>query len=448
MQNRDYDVIIIGAGITGTALSYVLAKYTSVKRVCILEKYGSIAPLNSNATSNSQTLHCGDIETNYTLKKAVQVKHTANMLVNYAKQVSNNNFLYKFPKMILAVGEDECERLEKRHAEFANDFPYMQLWDADKIAEIEPTVALKNGKSRPEKIMASGCEDEYCAVNYGQLARSFIETARNTNTSIDLKLDTKVEKIIQLEDGYECQTTQGSFRSKFIVVSAGTHSLLFANQLDYGMDLSILPMAGSFYFIPNSLNGKVYTMQNDKLPFAALHGDPDLTEPSKTRLGPTALMMPKLERYTGGTYLDFWLSLKLDGKVLKVFWTLIKDSTIRNYIFRNFLFEIPWLNKKLFVKDAQKIIPDLTAKDLTYAEGYGGIRPQIIDKTSLELKLGEASIVPENDNIIFNITPSPGATTCLGNAYRDAKIICEKLNIKFKQEEFIANLLNGKNLGN
>ena len=446
LQNRDYDVIIIGGGITGTSLTYVLSKYTDVKKICIFEKYDSIAPLNSSATSNSQTLHCGDIETNYTLEKAVQVKRTANMLVNYLAQVSKNDFLYKFPKMILAVGEDECDRLKKRHEMFKADFPYMELWDAKKIAEVEPKVALKDGKPRPEKIMASGCEDEYSAVNYGNLSRSFIDSARKSNANINLALGTEVEKIIKLDDGYECQTAQGSYRAKFIVVSAGAHSLLFANQLGHGMDMSILPMAGSFYFIPKMLTGKVYTMQNDKLPFAALHGDPDLTEPNKTRLGPTALMMPKLERYTGGTYLDFWKSLKLDSKVVRVFWDLMKDSTIRNYIFRNFMFEVPWLNKKLFVKDAQKIIPDLTTAELTYAKGYGGIRPQVIDKTTMKLKLGEASIVPEDDNLIFNMTPSPGATTCLGNAYRDAKIICEKLDINFNREDFIADLLNGEDL--
>lgn len=450
MLNRTFDVIIVGGGITGTALAYVLSKYSDVKKICILEKYGSIAALNSNARSNSQTLHCGDIETNYTLEKAVQVKRTANMLVEYAKQVEKNDFLFKFPKMILAVGDDECDRLERRHQEFSEAFPYMELWDAEKIAEVEPKVALKNGQPRPEKILASGCVDEYSAVDYGKLSRSFIESARKTGKEIHVSLSTEVERILKVEDEtdfeYECQTPQGTFASKFVVVSAGAHSLLLANQLGYGMDMSILPMAGSFYFVPEMLNGKVYTMQNDKLPFAALHGDPDLTEPSKTRLGPTALVLPKLERYTGGTYLDFWKSLKLDGKVLKVLWNLFKDGTIRNYILRNFMLEVPWLNKKLFVKDAQKIIPDLATDDLTYADGYGGVRPQVIDKTNRVLKLGEASIVADKDNLIFNMTPSPGATTCLGNAYRDAKVLCERLNIPLHQEAFVNDLLNGEDL--
>jgi len=446
MQNRLFDVVIVGGGITGTSLAYTLAKYTDIKSIAVLEKYGSLAPLNTNARSNSQTLHCGDIETNYTLEKAIQVKRTANMLVRYAEQIDKNDFLFKYPKMILAVGEAECDRLQKRYEAFKEAFPYMELWDADKIAEVEPNVALVDGKPRPEKILASGCTDEYSAVNYGVLSKSFIENARKTGKNIRVSLSSKVDRILAFKDHYELQTAHGTYLAKFVVVSAGAHSLLIANQLGHGMNLSTLPMAGSFYFTPTKLNGTVYTMQNDKLPFAALHGDPDLTEPKKTRLGPTALVLPKLERYTGGTYIDFWNTLKLDRKVLKVFWDLLKDATIRNYIFRNFLFDIPWLNKRLFVKDARKILPGLKVEEISYAEGYGGVRPQVIDKTTQELKLGEASIVPENENIIYNMTPSPGATTCLGNAYRDAKIICQRLNKTLYQTRLIDDLLDGKDL--
>ncbi len=444
MKNRMFDVVIVGGGISGCALTYLLSKYTDVKSIAMLEKYDSLAPLNSNARSNSQTLHCGDIETNYKLEKAKLVKRQANMLVNYAKTVDINDFLYKFPKMILAVGDEECERLEKRHHEFAEAFPYMELWDAERIAEVEPAVALIDGKPRPEKIMASGCTDEYCAVNFGNLSKSFINSARKTNTEINVSLSAEVKSIAKFDDHYELTTPQGTFMAKFVVVSAGAHSLLLANQLGHGLDLSILPMAGSFYYVPKMLNGKVYTMQNDKLPFAALHGDPDLVEMEKTRLGPTALVLPKLERYTKGTYLDFWKSLKLDRKVIRVFWDLMKDSTIRNYIFRNFAFEIPVIRQKLFAKDAQKIIPSLKAEDLEYAKGIGGLRPQVINKTNMVLQLGEASILPENENLIFNMTPSPGATTCLGNAYRDTKIIAERLGLNINIEQLTEELLDGK----
>jgi len=182
-------------------------------------------------------------------------------------------------------------------------------------------------------------------------------------------------------------------------------------------------------------------VQNPKLPFAALHGDPDILANGFTRFGPTALALPKLERYTGGTYMDFAKTLNFDTNILKIFLDLLSDKDIRNYIFRNFMFEVPYINKKLFVKDARKIVPSLELDDIRYAKGFGGVRPQVLDKKNKKLMLGEASINP-GTGIIFNMTPSPGATSCLGNAERDTKMICTYLNKRFNQDEFNKDLVD------
>jgi malate dehydrogenase (quinone) len=65
------DVLIIGGGVCGTALLFVLARYTSLRHLTLVERYGQLAQVNSRASSNSQTIHCGDIETTYTLEKAL-----------------------------------------------------------------------------------------------------------------------------------------------------------------------------------------------------------------------------------------------------------------------------------------------------------------------------------------------------------------------------------------
>ncbi|EPO4939165.1 FAD-dependent oxidoreductase, partial [Campylobacter jejuni] len=124
----------------------------------------------------------------------------------------------------------------------------------------------------------------------------------------------------------------------------------------------------------------------------------------------------------------------------KVTFNMFKDATIRNYIFYNYLFELPFVDKSLFVKDAKKIVPSLKASDIYYAKGFGGVRPQVIDKTKGELMLGEASIT-ETPGIIFNMTPSPGATSCLGNAERDAKLVCNYLGMEFNEDKFSSELL-------
>lgn len=83
-MNNSYDVAIIGAGISGSALFYALTHYTDLKRVVLLEKYEAPATLSSSGNNNSQTIHAGDIETNYTFEKAKKVARSAEMLVSYA----------------------------------------------------------------------------------------------------------------------------------------------------------------------------------------------------------------------------------------------------------------------------------------------------------------------------------------------------------------------------
>ncbi len=57
----------------------------------------------------------------------------------------------------------------------------------------------------------------------------------------------------------------------------------------------------------------------------------------------------------------------------------------------------------------------------------------MVDKRSAKLHLGEAKINPGN-GIIFNMTPSPGATSCLQNGERDMRTIADYLNCQVKEE--------------
>lgn len=448
MSKHHYDVLIIGAGISGAALAYELSRYTNIEKIAIVEKYEGIATLNSKGTSNSQTIHVGDIETNYTLAKAAITKRTAKMVEKYCLQHGyQNEIIFSHQKMAMGVGNEEVEFLLHRYEEFSELFPYLEVWDKEKLKEIEPRVVYdENGEERPENIVALGVQNQWTTVDYGKMSKSLIENAmREPGKSVELFLNSQVLKIEKsTKRGYTVHTKNDSFDADFVVVNAGAHSLYLAHEMGHGLNFSCLPMAGSFYITNQKmLNGKVYMIQNPKLPFAALHGDPDILANGNTRFGPTALVLPKLERYKSGTYLDFWQTLQLDEKVISALWKLLKDSDIRNYIFRNFLFEVPIINKWLFQKDARKIVPSLRLNEFIYAKGFGGIRPQVIDKNERKLILGEASI-NTGEGIIFNMTPSPGATSCLGNGERDVRYIVQYLGKTFDEERFTYELTDGE----
>ncbi len=447
MADNHYEVLVIGGGISGAALFYELAKYTDVKKIALLEKYECLAKLNSKGTSNSQTIHCGDIETNYTVDKAKSVKRTAKMVEKYCLQYGyENKFMFAHQKMAIGVGDDEVAYMRKRYEDFKELFPYLEVFEKEKLAEIEPKLVYdENGEMRKESIVGVGVErGEYSTVDFGAMTESLVENAQKIeNKKCDVFLNSQVTQIKKLGKMHVVTTATQTFTADFVVVNAGAHSLYLAHRMGHGTDYGCLPMAGSFYVTKKKiLNGKVYMVQNPKLPFAALHGDPDILLNGCTRFGPTALALPKLERYQGNsTVIDFFKTLRFDGSVVKIFADLLSDGTIRSYIFRNFLFEVPYLNKKLFVKDARKIVPSLSEDEIEYADGFGGVRPQVLDKKNQKLMLGEASVNP-GTGILFNMTPSPGATSCLGNAERDIKIVCEYLGFKFDQAQFDKDLID------
>jgi malate dehydrogenase (quinone) len=312
MKNDHYEVLIVGAGISGAALAYELARYTDVKSIAILEKYDAVATLNTNGKANSQTIHFGDIETNYTVSKASITKQTAKMVEKYCLQHKlENEVIFSHQKMALGVGDKEVEFMLERY----------QVWDKEHLKIIEPKLVFdEKGHERAETIVGIGSVGEWTTVNYGKMTQSLIDNAKKeANTQVDLFVNTQVIDIKKLDEGgYEVKTNNETYYADSVVVNAGAHSLFLAHKMGYGLDYATLPVAGSFYMTNQTmLNGKVYMVQNPKLPFAALHGDPDILENGLTRFGPTALVLPKLERFKSGTYMDFWKTLRFDPNILK-----------------------------------------------------------------------------------------------------------------------------------
>ncbi len=425
-----HNVIIIGGGVSGTALLYTLSKYTNVKNIGLIEKYSDFGLVNSSPRMNSQTLHFGDIETNYTLEKAKKVKRSADMVMNYLeneKTIKDVEGLFlKVPKMVLAVGKDQVKTLSERYPSFGQLFPKLKMIGRDEIGKIEPRVL--EGRDPEQELLALVTEDGY-TVDFRKLCHSFAENAKAINPDISVYLSTKVEKIIRDGDNFIIKTDKGEFETGAVVVAAGSHSMLFAKSLGYGKNYSILSMSGSFYTGPKVLNGKVYTMQIPKLPFAAVHGDPEVHNENITRFGPTAKPIFFLERYNYSTFWEYWKTFGFSIKPVLSILKISSDKVIFNYLLKNVVYDFPWIGKRSFLKEIKKIVPKVKLEEIKFAKKVGGTRPQIINNDTKKLELGEAKILGEN--IIFNITPSPGASTCLGNAFEDTIKLMEFLSNRF-----------------
>lgn len=425
-QRNNYNVAIIGGGISGTALLFALSRYTNIVRLALFEKYGDVAEVNSHHNNNSQTLHFGDIETNYTLEKASRVKEAAEILVRYMEKYAPHTFV-KGSKMVLAVGDEEVEELEIRFKEFKNLFTNLKKINKDEIGRIEPKVT--EGRDLKEKLMALFTKNGY-TVDYKKLSRSFMSEASKSDKLVETFLNAEIKDIRRKNGKFVIYTAQAEFEADVVAVMAGPHSLIFAKKMGYGDKLGILPVAGSFYCANDILHSKVYTMQIKKLPFAAVHGDPDVNNPKETRFGPTAKVLPLLERHNYGTIMDFIKTSVLSINGILSLFKIISDKTLFLFVLKNIGYDLPFVGKWLFLQNVRKIVPTLKYGDLRLGKGIGGIRPQVVNTATKKLEMGEAEII--GDKILFNITPSPGASVALKNAEQDTLKIISMLGLPFQ----------------
>jgi malate dehydrogenase (quinone) len=427
-----YDLVIVGGGISGASLLYTTAKFTDIDSIALVEKESEVAAINSHHTNNSQTLHFGDIETNYTLEKAEEVKEGAELLAGYLENEDPDREIHaKRSKMVLGVGDEEVESLERRYHEegFGDLFPKLRPIGREEIAEIEPKVV--EGRDPDEEMLALQTPDGY-VVDYGQTTKSFVERATEED-GVDVYTGTEVTDVTPTLEGYTIETDDGRFDCDAAVVAAGSHSLQFAKELGYGEDKVLLPVAGSFFLADDLLNGKVYTLQMKKLPFAAVHGDADVHDGEITRFGPTAKLVPALERGRLSTVGDFLDVFGLNAAAFLSYANILADRILLPYVLRNLVYDLPEVGRRQFLPHVQKVVPSADLEDIERAEGYGGVRPQIVDTDAKSLDMGEAKIV--GDDIIFNITPSPGASTCLKNAMRDTETLLEFLDGDYAFDE-------------
>jgi len=439
-NDGEYDLIIVGGGISGAALLYTTAKFTDIDRIALIEKEREIAAINSHHTNNSQTLHFGDIETNYTIEKAESVKEGAELLAGYLENEDPDRDIHsKRSKMVLGVGDEEVESLEQRYHEegFGDLYPKLRPIERDEIAELEPKVV--EGRDPSKDLLALQTPDGY-VVDYGETAKSFVDQAREED-GVDVFTGTKVTDIDDHSDGFTVTTDAGRFDADVTVVAAGSHSLQIAKEMGYGENMSLLPVAGSFFLANDFLNGKVYTLQMKKLPFAAVHGDADVYDDSVTRFGPTAKLVPALERGRLNTVSDFFDVFGLNPDSFLSYANILADRILLPYVLKNLVYDLPVVGKRAFLPDVQKVVPTADVDDIDRAKGYGGVRPQIVNTEKKSLDMGEAKI--EGDDIIFNITPSPGASTCLKNAMRDTHTLVDFLgDAEFDEDAFRAETID------
>jgi len=227
MQKKSCDVVIVGGGVTGTALAYVLSGFTNVERIALIEKYPRVAQVNSDPRNNSQTSHDGGTETNYDLEHALTIKAAAVALRRYVERKGRGLFR-KTHRMVIGVGREEVRLLEERFETFKDAYPDLRLIRRDELKKIEPKVI--EGRDPHEPICALISTEGY-AINYQKLSESFLADAQKKNSKIDTFFNTKVRRV-RREDGiYVIETDSCILRAKVVVFAAGAAFLFWMVEM-------------------------------------------------------------------------------------------------------------------------------------------------------------------------------------------------------------------------
>lgn len=432
-KNEDiYEVVIVGGGIIGTSTLYTLSKYTDVSKIAVVEKKKQLGHGVSHRGNNSQTLHFGDIETNYDRKKAKKVKNETSLLAGYLEKNRHEKLHRNIQKMVLAVGGSEVKELKERYQQIKDIFPELRPMERNEIAEVEPK--LIKGRDKDTELFALYNPDGH-TVDYGKTAESFARQANEADVNIEYFLNSKVEEVSKKGKGYQLELSDGKkIYAKVVVLAVGAASLRFAHKMNLRRNWILLPVAGNFFCAPKVVNGKVYMMQLKSIPFAAVHADPAVDNADETQFGPLAKILPMLERHSYDTVGDFLRLARPRWDALKALLSIGLQPVYVKYMLKQILYDIPYFGRWAFLHEARKIIPSLSYSDLEEKKRQGGIRPQVVDTKEKSLSFGEAKIVGEN--IIFDITPSPGASVSLANAQKNAEHIAEFLDINFSKKEF------------
>lgn len=224
-----YDVVIIGAGVTGSAIARELSR--KELRIAVLEKASDVCEGTSKA--NSGIVHGGFDA------KPGSLKAKFNVLGNEKMEQLSKDLEFPFKRngsLVLTFdekGRDRLEELKKQGEE--NGVKGIRILEQEELKELEPHIS---GEAKAALYAPTG--GIVCPFH---LTMALAENA--AENGVEFFLNTKVEKIIKTENGYELQTNRGSYKAKTIVNAAGVYADELHNMVS-GKKMRIVARKGEY----------------------------------------------------------------------------------------------------------------------------------------------------------------------------------------------------------
>lgn len=235
-----YDVIIIGAGVTGCAVARYLSRYQG--SALVLERAEDVCCGTSKA--NSAIIHAGFDAAHGSLMAKMNVQGSR-MVPGLAKEL---DFPFRMNgSLVVCMSEEDMHRLLALYENgVKNGVEGLEIVDAQRLHELEPNVS-KNAVAA----LWAPTGGIVCPFNMT------IALAENANANgVDFRFNTKVTGFTRGEEGWTVHTEQGDFRTRYVVNAAGVYADVLHNMVS-PRKLHITPRRGDYCLLDRQVGGFV-----------------------------------------------------------------------------------------------------------------------------------------------------------------------------------------------
>ena len=234
------DVIVIGAGVMGAAVSRELSKYKL--NIMVLDKENDVS--NGTSKANSAIVHAGYDAKEGTLMAKYNVLG-AGMYESLCKEIGAP---YKnVGSYVLAFSEEERKHIEKLYQRgLTNGVPQMEILEKDEILRREPNIN--------KNVVAALYAGSAGIVGPWEFTIKLLENAALNGTEV--LVDAEVSNIEKLQDGYKVILKDGrSFETKAVINAAGVYADKI-NDMVSKNHFDIHPRIGEYYVL-DKVQGKL-----------------------------------------------------------------------------------------------------------------------------------------------------------------------------------------------
>ncbi|NJO39810.1 MAG: L-2-hydroxyglutarate oxidase [Cyanobacteria bacterium CRU_2_1] len=381
-----YDFAIIGGGIVGLSTAMAVSKRYPDSKILVLEKESRWAFHQTG--NNSGVIHSGV----YYKPGSFKAKFCREGCQSMVEFCQAHDIPHEVcGKVIVATEEKELPLLENLYQRgLQNDIPIAKI-TAEEVREIEPHVNCIAGI----RVFSTGIAD------YKKVCQKYAEIVQRQGG--DLRLNTKVEKIVETSKGQVLETKQGEFETRFVINCAGLHSDRIAKLGKVDPQAKIVPFRGEYYELTPEkrglVKGLIYPVPNPDFPFLGVHFTRMID--GSVHAGPNAVLSLKREGYhkTDFDLRDFAEVMTFPG-----FWKLAAKHYDEGFqeIIRSF-------SKAAFVRSLQRLIPDVQMEDVVPT--HAGVRAQALMNDG---KLVDDFLIIKGQHSVHVCNaPSPAATSSI-----------------------------------